>query len=296
VPVKDRQHPLDGSNGQGRLLLRTLADTHTHTARCGHAGGEDEAYVLAAVERGLGAIAVTDHLPLYWLPEEQRDPTLAMAAHEFPRYVEAVLQLGERWRGTIEVLLGVEADFVAGAEGQLGELLSRYPFDVVLGSVHWLEGWWVDAPGSVARYRRGQEEVDAIWDAYTSTLIQAARSGLFDVLAHLDLPKKFGFRPSRPFAGRLEEVVAAIRESGCAVELSSAGRRKPVGEDYPSLEVLHALATAGVPLVLASDAHAPAEVGFAFSELLRTLHGVGVAQVHLFRRRQRLAVPLPAPC
>ncbi len=277
-------------------LLRDLADTHTHTARCGHAEGGDEAYIVAAVARGLGAIAVTDHLPLYWLPEGERDPSLAMAAAELPRYVEAVLALQERWRGTIEVLLGVEADYVAGAEEELGHLLSRYPFDVVLGSVHWLDGWWVDAPASVARYRRGQEEVDAIWDAYTSSLVRAARSGLFDVLAHLDLPKKFGFRPSRPFAGRLDEVVAAVREGGCAVELSSAGRRKPVGEDYPSPEVVQALAAAGVPLVVSSDAHAPAEVGFAFPELLGTLRSLGVAQLYRFRQRRPRPVPLPPPC
>ncbi len=275
-----------------RPLPAGLVDGHTHTARCGHAGGSDEAYVEAAIACGLAGIAVTDHLPFYWLPAEDHDPTLAMTMEELPRYVEAVLALKERYRGTIEVLLGIEADYVAGAEETLAQLLARFPFDVVLGSVHWLDGWWVDAPSSVARYRCGQDEVDAIWERYADTLCRAAQCGLFDVLAHLDLPKKFGFRPSKPFAGRLAEVVAAVAAGGCAVELSSAGRRKPVGEDYPGPALLRALLAAGVPLTLASDAHAPAEVGHGFSELVATLRAAGVARVVTFRQRQALSVPL----
>lgn len=290
----------DLSQGKGGQLtpLRVpgLADCHTHTARCGHAGGSDDAYLEAAIQRGLAAIAVTDHLPFYWLPPERHDPTLAMAAEELPRYVEAVLALKERYRGRIEVALGIEADFVAGSEDALRDLLSRYPFDVVLGSVHWLDGFWVDAPASASRYRLGQEEVDAIWGDYVEQAIRAAHSGLFDVLAHLDLPKKFGFRPTLPCAGRLAELVAAVAAAGCAVEVSSAGRRKPVGEDYPAPDLLAALVRAGVPLVLASDAHAPAEVGFAFDELATSLAQRGVTEVRWFRGRRPVTVPLLAPC
>lgn len=273
--------------------MSLLCDTHTHTARCGHAGGRDEEYVQRALACGLNAIAVTDHLPLYWLPASQRDPTLAMAEEELPRYVEAVLALQERFRGQIEVLLGVEADYVAGHEEALALLLERYPFDVVLGSVHWVGEWWVDAPSSLPRYRKGQEEVDRIWADYAEALVAVAGSGLFDVLTHLDLPKKFGFRPSRPFAGLQDEVVAAVAASGCAVEVSSAGRRKPVGEDYPSRELLAALLGRGVPLVLSSDAHAPAEVGWGFAELVEAVRAVGGKETAIFRRRHRTAVPLP---
>lgn len=269
-----------------------LCDTHTHTARCGHAGGADEAYVEAGIAKGLSAIAVTDHLPLYWLPPERRDPSLAMSLEELPRYVEAVLALKERYAGRIEVLLGIEADWVAGHEGTLVRLLDAYPFDVVLGSIHWLDGWWVDAPSSLPRYREGQDEVDRIWAGYAREAIAAARSGLFDVLSHLDLPKKFGFRPSAPFGGLRDEVVAAVAASGCAVELSSAGRRKPVGEDYPSPDLVAALAAAGVPFVLSSDAHAPAEVGFAFPDLAATLRAAGVSRTARFRGRRRELVPL----
>lgn len=274
----------------------SLCDTHTHTSRCGHAGGRDEEYVERAIARGLGAIAVTDHVPFYWLPATEHDPTLAMAADELPRYVEAVLALKEKYRDRIEVLLGLEADYVAGHEETLARWLAGYPFDVVLGSVHWLDGWWVDAPSSLPRYRLGPAEVDRVWAEYAEALVAAAASGLFDVLSHLDLPKKFGFRPGRPFAGAQSAVVAAVAASGCAVELSSAGRRKAVGEDYPSGELLAALAAAGVPFVLSSDAHAPAEVGWGFGELVTAARAAGVETTLVFRRRRGTAVPLPRGC
>lgn len=260
-------------------------DTHIHTARCGHATGGDDELVEAAIARGLAAIALTDHAPFYWLPRERHDPTLAMALGVLPEYVEDVLALAERYRGRIEVLLGLEADYIPGQEDALSRLLGTYPFDVVLGSVHWLDDWVLDAPSSVVRYRQDQAAVDVIWARYAELLIGAARSGLFDVLAHLDLPKKFGFRATQPFAGRQSEVVSAVAASGCAVELSSAGRRKPVGEDYPAPDLVRELAAAGVRFVLSSDAHAPAEVGFAFGDLVAGASACGVHEVLVYRRR-----------
>ena len=267
-------------------------DTHTHTARCGHAAGRDEEFVEAAIARGLGAIAVTDHLPFYWLPRDRHDLSLAMPPEELPRYVDAVLALKERFRGRIEVLLGIEADFVEGCEEALERELARHPFDVVLGSEHWLDGWCVDDASSVPRYQQGQAEVDRIWARYAEAALAAARSGLFDVLTHLDLPKKFGFRPSEPFAGREDELVAAVAASGCAVELSSGGRRKPVGEEYPGPALLRRLVSAGVPLVLSSDAHAPAEVGWEFDRLALAASSAGAHEVVVFRNRRGHPVAL----
>jgi histidinol-phosphatase (PHP family) len=267
-------------------------DTHVHTARCGHATGGDDEIIEAAIARGLAAIAFTDHAPFYWLPRAERDPGLAMAFEELPRYVEDVLALKERYRRQIEVLLGVEADYIPGREEVLVRLLEAYPFDIVLGSVHFLDGWLVDAPTSLARLGQGQDEVDKIWVRYAELLVAAANSCLFDVLAHLDLPKKFGHRASRPFAGCQEDVVKAVAASPCAVELSSAGRRKPVGEDYPAPDLLRELASAGVPFVLASDAHAPAEVGFAFKDLVAGARAAGVTQVVVYRLRRGTPVAL----
>ncbi|MCS7182110.1 MAG: histidinol-phosphatase HisJ family protein [Thermoanaerobaculum sp.] len=274
------------------MRVSALADLHTHTFRCGHAVGTEEEYVRQAVRLGLKAVAITDHIPFYWLPPEAHDPTLAMAPEELPAYVEAVLQLKGRYRGRVEVLLGIEADYVEGHEHTLAQILQTYPFDVVLGSVHWLAGFWVDAPTSLPEYQKGPERVQQIWARYWQTLEKAIRSGLFDVMAHLDLPKKFGFLPAEPLTELEDAVLQALLETGVAVELSSAGRRKPVGEDYPSPRWLARLATAGVPVVLSSDAHAPHEVGFAFALLQQQLQQLGVREVLTFRQRQPLALSL----
>ncbi|MGC8915382.1 MAG: histidinol-phosphatase HisJ family protein [Thermoanaerobaculum sp.] len=275
-------------------MLKTagLADLHTHTFRCGHAVGNEEEYIQRAVALGFSAIAVTDHIPFYWLPPEAHDPTLAMAPEALPGYVERVLALKEKYRGSIEVLLGIEADYVEGHEEALARILGAYPFDVVLGSVHWLDGFWVDAPGSRARYERGPDKVREIWQSYWEKLEKAILSGLFDVMAHLDLPKKFGFRPTEPLLELENRVLAALVAKGTAVEVSTAGRRKPVGENYPSPAWLERLVAAGVPLVLSSDAHAPEEVGFAFGETAAALRALGVASLTLFRGRCRAALPL----
>jgi histidinol-phosphatase (PHP family) len=127
--------------------------------------------------------------------------------------------------------------------------------------------------------------VDRVWASYAELLIAAAGSGLFDVLAHLDLPKKFGHRPTRPFSGAQGEVVAAVAASGSAVEISSGGRRKPVGEDYPAPGLLGALVSAGVPFALSSDAHAPSEVGYRFEDLVARARAAGIGRVAVFRRR-----------
>ena len=274
------------------MAERFPCDTHIHTTRCGHSTGSDVELIEAAIARGLAAIALSDHGPFYWLPREQGNPRLAMALEELPRYVEDVLTLKERYRGRIEVLLGIEADFIAGQEEELERLLAAHPFDVVLGSVHLIDGWHMDAPSTIARLNQGQAEVDRIWARYAELLISTARSGLFDVLAHLDLPKKYRHRASRPFGGLQDEVVSAVAASSCAVELSSAGRRRPVGEDFPAPDVLGELVSAGVPFVLSSDAHAPAEVGFGFAELAANARAVGVTKVMVYRQRRGTPVAL----
>lgn len=274
------------------VIASGLADLHTHTFRCGHAVGHEEAYVKQALALGLSAVAITDHIPFYWLPPEAHDPTLAMPPEELPGYVESVLALKEKYRGSIEVLLGIEADYVEGHEETLAELLQRYPFDVVLGSVHWLDGFWVDAPASLQLYKEGPARVSAIWQAYWQKLEKAIRSQLFDVMAHLDLPKKFGFFPEKRFFELETKVVEALVATGTAVEVSTAGRRKPVGEDYPSQSLLQRLVAAGIPLVLSSDAHAPEEVGFGFAEAASRLLDLGVREIVVFRERQATSLKL----
>jgi len=271
--------------------LRGLADYHVHTFRCGHAGGASRDFVLQAIERGLAEIAFTDHVPLYFLPAEKRDPSLAMREDQFAGYVEEVRDLQREFSGSIEIRLGLEADYAEGFEAELERWLSRAEWDVVLGSVHWVAGDWIDAPGSAARFER--EGVEVLYREYYRLLEKAARSGLFDVLTHFDLPKKHGHRAPLSVAGAEDAAIEATRAGGCAVEISSAGLRKPAAEAYPEPRLLRKLVGLGVDVTFSSDAHAPAEVGWGYERTVPEAIRCGVREYVTFEKRRALRHALP---
>jgi histidinol-phosphatase (PHP family) len=272
--------------------VRGLADYHVHTFRCGHAGGASREFVLQALALGLSEIGFTDHIPLYFLAEKDRDPRLAMSEDRFADYVAEVETLRREFDGRIAVRLGLEADYAEGHEDELRRWLDRADWDFVLGSVHWVAGAWIDAPGSAARFER--EGTDALYAEYYRLLAKAARTRLFDVLSHFDLPKKHGHRPTAPVAGEAEAIAAAA-ESGCAVEVSSAGLRKPVAELYPAPSLLRRIAGAGIPVTFSSDAHAPAEVGWGYEQTVPIALSCGVESFVTIEKRRKIAHPLPHP-
>lgn len=272
--------------------MRGLADYHVHTFRCGHAGGASREFVRRAIDRGLSEIGFTDHIPLYFLPEAERDPRLAMREEQFDDYVREVEALREEFAGEISVRLGLEADFAEGHEEELARWLSRADWDLVLGSVHRVAGGWIDDPAtSPARFER--EGTERLYDEYYRLLAAAARTGLFDVLTHFDLPKKHGHRPGRPREAAERGAIAAAAVSGCAVEISSAGLRKPVAEAYPEPRLLSAIVAAGIPVTFSSDAHAPAEVGWGYERTIELARAAGVAEFVTFEKRRKVLRPLP---
>jgi histidinol-phosphatase (PHP family) len=265
-----------------------------HTFRCGHAGGASRDFVRRAIDRGLSEIGFTDHIPLYFLPEAARDPKLAMRDDQLDGYVREVEELRREFRGAIEVRLGLEADYAEGREEELAGWLGRADWDLVLGSVHWVAGGWIDDPAtSPSRFER--EGVVTLYNEYYRLLSKAARTGLFDVLTHFDLPKKHGHRPAVPLEASENQAIRAAREAGVAVEISSAGLRKPVGEAYPEPRLLREIVRAGIPVTFSSDAHAPAEVGWGYEKTLALARACGVAGLVTFEKRRKIPRPLPPP-
>jgi histidinol-phosphatase (PHP family) len=272
--------------------VQGLPDYHVHTFRCGHAGGSSRDFVLRAIQCGLAEIGFTDHIPLYFLPEERRDPKLAMREDQFDDYIREVEGLRSEFRDSIAVRLGLEADYAEGHENELARWLSRADWDLVLGSVHWVAGGWIDDPAtSPARF--AEEGTEHLYDEYYRLLAKAARTRLFDVLTHFDLPKKHGHRPSSPRQEAEDEAIAAAKEWGCAVEISSAGLRKPVAEAYPEPRLLARILGAGIPVTFSSDAHAPAEVGWGYERTLALARAAGVAEYVTFEKRRMARRPLP---
>jgi len=276
-----------------------LIDYHIHTKRCGHAEGEMKEYIAAAVEKGIREVGFADHFPMYFLPPAQRDPGIAMSEDELDDYVNEVLEQREKYascKQAVEIKLGIEADYVPGFENRLKTMLDAYPFDYVLGSVHFIDGWGFDNPAFLDEYK--QRDIAEVYRRYFQLVRQAAASGLFDIMAHPDLVKKFGFQPDREDNCRAgfdlhEEYLKtarAFKDAGVCVEVNTAGLRAPVREIYPSLEFLRLCREHRIPVTLGSDAHSLAQVGEGFDKAVDLLKRAGYREVALFKGRKRSEV------
>ena len=267
-------------------MLSALADYHVHTPLCLHAKGWPVEFAARAVELGLGELGFADHNPM---PE--KFDNWRMLRDDLPRYFEEV----EKARGAfpqLTIRLGLECDFLQGREAWLEELRVLAEWDYFIGSVHYLQGGFeVDSPQSIRRYANG--ETEAIWAAYWPTLERAIRSGLFDFIAHPDLPKKFGFLPAGDLRRFYEPVIAALAETGTPFEINTAGWRKECAEQYPARQFLELAHAANLPLLINSDAHAPEELTAGFDQAVALAKDVGFTQTVRFARGTRTVVPMP---
>jgi histidinol-phosphatase (PHP family) len=265
-----------------------VADYHTHTPLCRHAEGEPEAYVEAAIALGLREIGFSDHSPM---PEDDFDDW-RMKIGEFPRYLEMVDTARSKYP-EIPVKLGLEVDYVEGRQDWCAELAEMAGFDYLIGSVHYIApGWDMDNPKWIGRWKDAAS-VEEIWEMYWKIYARCAASGLFDILAHPDLPKKFGFRPGGDLRRFYAPSIEAAANAGSCFEINTAGLRKDCREAYPTLEFLGLAREAGIPLVISSDAHAPDEVGHAFEAAISLAQEAGYTQTALFTLRERSLIDLP---
>ena len=245
-------------------------------------------YARRAESRGVAEIAFTEHVHRFreardwldnpWWREE--------ATEDVDAYCGALVAARE---GGLPVLVGIEMDWLAGRRDEIAAFLDGRPFDIVLGSVHWLGGRGVDHPDYPAWDDLPAERV---WADYLEALVTAAESGLFDVLAHPDLPKVFGHRMPPALDAALDAAILSIAATGIAIECSSAGLRKPVGELYPGPALLARMRAAGIPATLASDAHAPEDVARDYPTAVAALRGAGYETITRFSGREPTQVPL----
>jgi histidinol-phosphatase (PHP family) len=264
-----------------------MIDLHTHHDRCGHARGRLADYVAAGRARGLSVLGLSDHAPLWAHPDDQPVPRMHMARSAFTPYVAEARALQAAHAGELEVLVGLEADYVEGAVAAYRAELARHPLDYVLGSVHYVDGRHVY---DRSRFEPGFD-VAAFARRYLELVRAAAASGLFDVLAHVDAWKGRAPTPWPDVADELDRTVEAIAAAGVAVEVNTSGLRK-CGEPFPSDAFLRRLVDAGVPLTYGSDAHDPDEVRFAWDDVAGRLRALGVTRLATFRARERGFVPL----
>jgi histidinol-phosphatase (PHP family) len=273
-----------------------LTDYHVHLRRDERSNSAEEAFTAAnaerylevAAERGVETLGVSEHvyrfrqaLEVWQHPfwrEEARD--------DLDAYCEFV-------RNETSLALGIEADFVPGREDRLATLLEARDWDYVIGSIHFLRDAAIDMRGDWDIWRSGDPH--KVWTRYFETLGDAARSGLFDILAHPDLVKVWGSAAPVPDRDRrfyYELAMDGIAESDVAIEVSTAGLRKPVGEIYPAPAFLEMCLEVGRPVALSSDAHAPNDLAYRYEDALEYLERLGVDRLAVFERRARRLEPL----
>ena len=253
-----------------------LVDYHVHFLGHGHhrqEPAEISRYLETAIGRGIREIGAADH-------DRYRDQY----------HWETMRETASGFKD-ISLRLGIEIEYRPPDEDRLRSLIAGLPDpDYVIGSVHFLGDWNFDHPAERDQYQAW--DPTELYREYFRVVAQAARTGLFQIVGHLDLIKIYGVRPPGPVAPLAEEALEAIAAAGLVIELNAAGLHKPVQEIYPSLELLQACHRRGIPITLSSDAHHPEEAGRDVDRAATLAWEAGYRQVAAFRGRERFFHPL----
>jgi histidinol-phosphatase (PHP family) len=261
-------------------------DLHMHTPLCRHATGEPVEYAQHALKLGFTEIGFSDHSPM------RRDDfdDWRMRFDQLGEYVEKVRRAQKDFP-QLTIRLAMEVDYLPGQEEWIRELAKLHPWDYFIGSVHYVsDSWAIDNPNKLSEWR--SRDVMEVWSTYFDWLTMAAESGLFEIIGHPDLPKKFGFRPTGDCTPMFEKFLKAAKAHNCAIDVNTAGLRKDCKEIYPSRAFLSLAFKHGVPITFGSDAHAPEEVGMNFKEALELARGVGYTSCLTFAQRRAISVKI----
>jgi histidinol-phosphatase (PHP family) len=256
-----------------------------HTPLCRHASGEPVEYARRALELGFTEIGFSDHSPM---PREDFDDW-RMFDRQLDEYV-AKVRLAQREVPQLSIRLALEVDYLPGHEDWIRALAARHPWDYFIGSVHYVsEDWAIDSPLQLAKWK--DRDPFEVWSVYFDWLTRAAETGLFEIIGHADLPKKFGHRPTQDCTPLYERFLTAAKKHNCAIELNTAGLRKDCKEIYPSRSILERAFQHGVPITFGSDAHKPEEVGMNFAEASQLAQSVGYKECWNLAARKRTLTP-----
>lgn len=256
-----------------------LVDCHVHSTFSPDAEDTIDSMCEAAVAAGLSEICFTDHADF-----EPRDESFGYM--RFEEYRKAIQQAANKWDGVLRIGAGVEADYQTWYTGQVEEFLAGRHFDFVLGSVHWVDslsmtGEVFDRYGVEGAYRR-----------YLENVLGAAKSGLFDALAHLDFIKRYAFEkygqfPLKVFSSEIETILKVIIDKGIALEINTSGLRRPERETLPGLETFKLYRQLGGELItIGSDAHRVRDLGSGILQTVDLMRGVGFRYIAVFRNRR----------
>ena len=272
-----------------------MLDYHIHIEKTPYSREQLMKFLDTGLKRGISEFCITEHIHqfreaksflLQGIKRMCREDIVDTWLYEhFNESVENYINFIDYFRNReYPIKLGCEIDYFEGEEEWIHSFTDKYPWDFVLGSVHWVNGWAIDNPDNVGLWK---DEVANVYQTYFLLVKKAASSGLFDVIAHFDLVKLFNFQPKRSLKTLLETTVKSIADNGVGIEVNTGGLRRPVKEIYPGREILSLCKQHNIYVTLGSDAHKPEDVGRDFEKAIRLLKQVGYNKVSKFKYRVR---------
>jgi len=253
-----------------------IVDLHNHTPLCNHAQGSIDEYIHAAIKKGSKIFGFSDHAPMNF------DPKYRMSFSDMKKYEDDILNAKQKYADKITILLGYEVDYL---KGHMDARVLNADVDYLIGSVHFIDEWGFDNPEFIGRYEN--ENINEIWQKYFSAIEEMAKSELFDIVGHLDLIKVFKFMPTKDIKEMAKDALRAIKNADMVLEINAAGYRKPIGEAYPSKELLEEAYRLNIPITFSSDAHKPEQVSMYDKEVIALAKEVGYTKCAFFLNRER---------
>ncbi len=256
-------------------------DLHNHTTLCNHATGTMDEYIKKAIEIGIDVYGFSEHAPMKNFEDGYR---LTLDKKNF--YEKSVLELKEKYKDNINILLGYEVDFLKG--NYVLDEIKNAKVDYLIGSVHYLGDWGFDNPEFIGVYKN--KNIDKIWEEYFESITLAAKSGVFNIIGHLDLIKVFNFQPKKDIKSIALESLKAIKKANMVLEINSSGLRKPIKEQYPSKQLLELAFELDIPITFNSDAHNVDHIGFSYDEVTKIARDVGYSKCTYFEQKEQIKV------
>jgi histidinol-phosphatase (PHP family) len=266
-------------------------DLHNHTTLCNHAVGTTEDYIKKAIDIGIDIYGFSDHAPT----PNSFDPKYRMDILQKNGYEQDILNLKEKYKKDIKILLGYEVDYFEG--DYFLDSLSNSNIDYLIGSIHFIpendskyslfnsKFWGFDNPEFINQYKT--KDIDKIWEDYFKAVKMMVKSGKFDIVGHFDLIKVFAFFPKKDIRLLVEDTLKEIQKSNMVLEINPAGLRKPVKEQYPSKTILQLAFELNIPITFGSDAHKLEDIGFKYDEVISIAKNIGYTKCITFESRDK---------
>jgi histidinol-phosphatase (PHP family) len=254
-------------------------DMHNHTILCNHATGSIEEYIKQAIAKKIKYFGFADHAPMNF------DQKYRMHFDQMHEYEKNVLRAKEKFQNEITVLLGYEVDFL---EGYIDKKVLEADVDYLIGSVHFLNKWGFDNPEFIGEYKN--KDINLLYQEYFDAIENLAKSGLFQIVGHIDLIKVFNYKPTKDIKSIAQSAIKTIKKNNLVVELNVSGYRKPVCEPYPGREIMELLSEHDIAITFSSDAHEPEHVGYMKENIHQYAKEFGYKKCATFFKKERQMV------